>query len=239
MKNEENNKLSEKEESNDFSEREEKEGNDAFLKNEENDNSENQKRQDNENAKQSRSKFSDSAKNVVFIGLFSALTAIGAFVRFPLGAMSFTLQFLFTALAGVLLGAKKGAISQAVYVFIGLIGVPIFTQGGGFGYVLQPSFGFLLGLIPSAFVIGKLTEKSKTFLSVALACLAGLGVLYLVGLPYMYAILTLYLSKTLSVWTAVKTGMLVYLPGDAVKIIVTTVISVPLLKNPVIERLSR
>ena len=40
---------------------------------------------------------------------------------------------------------------------IGLLGLPVFTQGGGIGYVLQPSFGFLLGLIPAAAVIGALT----------------------------------------------------------------------------------
>ena len=59
-----------------------------------------------------------------------------------------TLQYLFTAMAGLLLGRRWGALSQAVYVLLGLVGLPIFTMGGGFGYVFQPTFGFLLGLIP-------------------------------------------------------------------------------------------
>ena len=144
--------------------------------------------------------------------------------------MSVTLQFLFTAMAGVLLGARWGALSQAAYVVLGLVGLPIFTMGGGLGYVFQPSFGFLLGLIPSAWVMGKLTEGEAKLPRVVLACLVGLGVLYLVGLPYMYLILNVYLGKGLSAWTVAQIGMLVYLPGDALKIAATAAVYRPLRK---------
>ena len=104
----------------------------------------------------------NKTRMMILAALFAALTAVGAFIRFPLGTMSVTLQFMFTAMAGVLLGAKWGAVSQTVYVVLGLVGLPVFTMGGGIGYVMQPSFGFLLGLIPTAWVIGRLTEKRKT-----------------------------------------------------------------------------
>ena len=165
---------------------------------------------------------------MILAALFAALTAVGAFIRFPLGTMSVTLQFMFTAMAGVLLGAKWGAVSQTVYVVLGLVGLPVFTMGGGIGYVMQPSFGFLLGLIPTAWVIGRLTEKENGHWRIALACLAGLAVLYLIGLPYMYLIMKLYLHKSITVWTAVKAGMLVYLPGDAIKIALTVLLYKPL-----------
>ena len=93
---------------------------------------------------------------------------------------------------------------------------------------MQPSFGFLLGLIPTAWVIGRLTEKENGRWRIALACLAGLAVLYLIGLPYMYLIMKLYLHKSITVWTAIKAGMLVYLPGDAVKIALTVLLYKPL-----------
>ena len=67
---------------------------------------------------------------LILSALFTALTAAGAFLRLPLGSMSLTLQFFFTALAGVLLGPKWGAASQAAYVVLGLAGLPIFTMGG-------------------------------------------------------------------------------------------------------------
>ena len=170
----------------------------------------------------------NKTRMMILAALFAALTAVGAFIRFPLGAMSVTLQFMFTAMAGVLLGAKWGAVSQTVYVVLGLVGLPVFTMGGGIGYVMQPSFGFLLGLIPTAWVIGRLTEKENGHWRIALACLAGLAVLYLIGLPYMYLIMKLYLHKSITVWTAVKAGMLVYLPGDAIKIALTVLPYKPL-----------
>ena len=170
----------------------------------------------------------NKTRMMILAALFAALTAVGAFIRFPLGTMSVTLQFMFTAMAGVLLGAKWGAVSQTVYVVLGLVGLPVFTMGGGIGYVMQPSFGFLLGLIPTAWVIGRLTEKENGHWHIALACLAGLAVLYLIGLPYMYLIMKLYLHKSITVWTAIKAGMLVYLPGDAVKIALTVLLYKPL-----------
>ena len=93
--------------------------------------------------------------------LFAALTAAGAFIRIPLGYSSITLQFLCTAMAGCLLGPAYGAASQAVYVALGLIGLPIFTQGGGLSYLMQPTCGFLIGLIPTAWLIGLLTAKRE------------------------------------------------------------------------------
>lgn len=159
-------------------------------------------------------------KDMILTALFAALTAVGAFIRIPLGISTITLQFLFTALAGVLLGAKLGAFSQAIYVLLGLLGVPIFASGGGFQYVFNPTFGFLVGLIPAAYVIGRLCEGERSPKRVALACLAGLALLYLIGVPYMGVICNAYLGKGLTFWQILKGGMLIYLPGDFLKIAV-------------------
>ena len=110
-------------------------------------------------------------RSLILAALLGALTAIGAWLQIPVGITSITLQFLFTAFAGVLLGWKWGAVSQLLYVAIGLLGLPVFTQGGGIGYVLQPSFGFLLGLIPAAAVIGALTPRHRSHPAVFLAAL--------------------------------------------------------------------
>lgn len=67
---------------------------------------------------------------MLLTALFAALTAIGAFLKIPVGTISFTLQVFFTCMAGVLLGPYWGALSQFVYVALGLMGLPIFTEGG-------------------------------------------------------------------------------------------------------------
>ena len=163
--------------------------------------------------------------------LFTALTAAGAFIRIPLGYSSITLQFFFTAMAGCLLGPVWGPVSQAVYVALGLIGLPIFTQGGGLTYLLQPTCGFLLGLIPAAWVIGLLTARRPPHpVRTALACLAGLTVLYAVGLPYMAVILNQYMGKAMDFSAILWAGMLPFLPGDMLKIAVTAVLA-PLLQK--------
>ena len=168
---------------------------------------------------------------LVLAGLFAALTAVGAFLHIPLGLVSVSLQFLFTALAGVLLGPRWGAASQLAYVALGLIGLPIFTMGGGPGYLLQPSAGFLLALIPSAWLIGRLCAgKPLTPLRVCAACVAGDLALYVIGLPYMALILNGYLDRQLSLSVIFWTGMVVYLPGDALKIAVTAALA-PLLSR--------
>lgn len=163
--------------------------------------------------------------------LFAALTAAGAFIRIPLGYSSITLQFFFTAMAGCLLGPVWGPVSQAVYVALGLIGLPIFTQGGGLTYLLQPTCGFLIGLIPAAWVIGLLTTHRPPHpVRTALACLAGLVVLYAVGLPYMAVILNQYMGKAMGFSAILWAGMLPFLPGDMLKIAVTAALA-PLLQK--------
>lgn len=155
---------------------------------------------------------------LVMAAALAALTAVGAFVRIPLGFTSFTLQVLFTLLAGVLLGPGWGAASQAVYVALGLLGLPIFTMGGGPGYVLQPSFGFLLGLVPMAAVCGWLCRALPGRKGILLGGLAGLAVLYLVGVPYMGLILNLYLGKGVGLGELLMSGMVIFLPGDGIKL---------------------
>ena len=90
--------------------------------------------------------------------LLAALTAVGAFIKIPLGYSSITLQFFFTAMAGCLLGPYWGAASQGVYVLLGLVGLPIFTLGGGFGFSLPSAFCW--GLSPRPWSLGLLQGKA-------------------------------------------------------------------------------
>ena len=70
-------------------------------------------------------------KNLMYCSLFTALIAVGAFIKIPIPVVPFTLQFLFTTLAGLLLGSKMGAVSVIAYMVLGLVGLTIFSEGGG------------------------------------------------------------------------------------------------------------
>ena len=116
-----------------------------------------------------------TAVRMALCSLFTALIAIGAFLQIPLPNFDyFTLQFFFVLMAGMLLGARLGALSAALYVLIGLLGIPVFAAGGGISYVLRPSFGFLLGFIVTAFCSGWIMEHGqKNWKTCFLAVLAG------------------------------------------------------------------
>jgi biotin transport system substrate-specific component len=174
----------------------------------------------------------NSTVSLAYIALFAALTAIGAFIKIPLPYVPFTLQVLFVFFAGSLLGSKRGMQSQLVYVGIGLAGLPVFTQGGGIGYFLQPTFGYLIGYIAGAFVVGWIIERidnPKTYQFI-LANLAGLLVVYLIGVPYLYMALNVWMgipSSWAHVWMI---GFVYSILGDIVISVIAGVLVTRLYK---------
>ena len=163
-------------------------------------------------------------RSLIFSALFAALTAVGAMIRIPLPPSYFTLQFLCTAMAGVLLGPVYGPVSQLVYLLLGLFGLPVFASGGGFSYLLQPTFGFLLGSVAAAWLIGRLTRKGLTSRRIVLACFSGLTLLYTIGIAYLLIIYKWYLHSTQPPASLVAAVTLPFLPFDAVKILLCAVL---------------
>ncbi|MDO5538885.1 MAG: biotin transporter BioY [Eubacteriales bacterium] len=173
-----------------------------------------------------------STKNLVLCGMFTALVAIGAFIQVPVPYMDyFTLQFFFVLLAGLILGGKMGAMSVGCYVLLGLVGLPVFAAGGGIGYVVRPSFGYLLGFIATAFVTGILSEKLKTnYRNYFLACLAGFVVTYGIGIVYKYMILNFY-ANTPAAWTVIFLSCFpLDMPGDFILCILAAGVGIRLKK---------
>ena len=169
-------------------------------------------------------------RDTVFIALFAALTAVGAFIKIPIPHVPFTLQTLMVMFAGLLLGSRRGALSQVLYLILGLIGLPIFAQGGGPAYILQPSFGFLIGFIAGAFTIGRVLEKSTdlTLSRTLFALVLGQGVIYLFGLSYLYLNLNFILKKPISFSSVFAIGFLIFIPGDVVKTIIAALLLAPI-----------
>jgi len=171
-----------------------------------------------------------NTKKMTLVALFTALTAVGAFISIPVGPVPITMQTLFVLLAGIILGSKLGALSQIVYITLGLIGIPIFAGfNGGLQTILKPSFGFLIGFIVAAYVIGMISTRK-----ILVGTIVGTLVIYIIGLPYMYFILNYVMNMGLTFLEVVKMGLLLFIPGDIVKIIIATFVGVrilPIMKN--------
>lgn len=161
-------------------------------------------------------------REMILAALFATLAMVAAALfRFGAPVVPFSLVPFVVMLSGALLGARAGALAMLVYVLLGLIGLPVFEKPpfGGPAYVLQPTFGFLVGYIAGAYVTGALLPKKghpgavRYFLAMA----GGLAALYLFGLPYLYLILNFYLGKTFSVWQVIKIGFLPFIGLDLLK----------------------
>ena len=97
-----------------------------------------------------------SVHRLTLVAVFAALLAASAFFKIPIPPVPITLQAQVVLLGGMLLGPVNGALAVGLYLLLGLIGLPIFAGGGGLGYVLQPTFGYLLGFVGGAVVCGLL-----------------------------------------------------------------------------------
>lgn len=124
---------------------------------------------------------------LVLTALLTALTAISARIAIPVPFTTIlvTPQVLCVLLCGLVLGPKYAALSQVCYLLLGFIGLPVFSKGGGFSYVLDPSFGYALGFLPAAWVAGALRKRVHP----VAACALGVCALYAVAMTYILLLL--------------------------------------------------
>ena len=117
---------------------------------------------------------------------FSVLTAVSAQIAIPVRPVPFTLQTMMVLLSGAFLGARNGAYSQVIYVFSGVLGLPVFANGSmGLGVLFGPTGGYLLAFPAAAFLVGYLVESNNKYFSVVISMflgsltILGVGILYL------------------------------------------------------------
>ncbi|MBR5540125.1 MAG: biotin transporter BioY [Clostridia bacterium] len=163
-------------------------------------------------------------REMALIALFVALLAASAFFRIPLPPIPVTLQVQVALVGGILLGRRNGALATVVYLGLGLVGLPIFSGGGGFSYVLQPTFGFLLGFVGGAYLCGMLSDGTQTVCRIFCAQLAGLTVVYLLGIVWYFTIVLLVNPSLTETHTLLVGSLLVSMPTDAVLAFVTSAV---------------
>lgn len=157
-------------------------------------------------------------KNLILCALFAAITAVLSQIAIPLPftPVPINLATFSVFLAGGLLGAGRGAVSQAVYVLVGAIGVPVFAQfTGGLGILVGPTGGYLAGYISAAWLVGFLLPRlPRTIWGHMFAMVLGMLSCYALGTAWFMYLQNVALIPALSMC------VIPFFIGDALKIAV-------------------
>lgn len=159
-----------------------------------------------------------NTRKMILYALFAALTAVLSQLAVPLPftPVPVNLATLSVLLAGGLLGAKGGAVSQGIYVLIGAVGVPVFSNfTGGLAKLAGPTGGYIIGYLAAAWLVGLMISKGKpTFWMMILSMVAGILLCYALGTVWFLILTknTLFYCLTLCVFP--------FLIGDVLKIAV-------------------
>ena len=164
----------------------------------------------------------DLALVAVFVGIVAALGVVPAFYPFGI-AVPITAQSLGVMLAGAVLGSRRGALSMVVFLALVAVGLPLLAGGvGGLGVFFTPRVGFLLGFPVAAYVVGLLSERGGPGYALHRGLVAnlvgGVVVLYAFGIAGIMAVGRVGID-------AAATPLAVFLPGDAVKVVVAALIA--------------
>ncbi len=163
-------------------------------------------------------------RKITISSLFCALLAVSAFISIPVPflAIKITLQTMIIFILSAVLPSFYAFISVALYVFLGLSGLPIFSAGSGPMYIFAPSFGFLIGFIIASPIMSKINHLKfkRRLIRYIISITVGLSIIYFIGIPYLYYILKLYLKMDISFSYALISGGLMFLPFDILKAVI-------------------
>lgn len=176
----------------------------------------------------------DSIRHITLTAMFAALTIVMSQIAIPLPFtdVPLSLATLAVFLSGAILGPVRGTIAQAVYVIMGLVGLPVFANfSGGFARVLGPTGGYIWGYIVAAFLIGLIVSKAeRRFWVYPVAMVAGLAGCYALGTAWYM------IYAQIDLWAALVFCVVPFLAGDAIKILLAAVLAYRL--RPVLNRMA-
>ena len=159
-------------------------------------------------------------RDAVLVLAGAAVVAVLAQVSIPLPLVPITGQTLGVLLVGAALGSRRGAAALATYMVAGLAGAPVFAEfTGGPAMLLSPSFGFVIGFVPAAFLAGWFAERAwdrRPVLAMA-GFVAASAVPFLVGVPYLAMILNAVMGAGAGFGDVLAAGLWPFIPGGLVK----------------------
>lgn len=166
------------------------------------------------------------AANITMVVAGAALTAGAAQIVIPMWPVPITGQTFAVLLVGTTLGALRGALAMVLYIALGALGLPIFTEGSaGWQVIAGPTGGYLVGFVLAAFLTGWLAQRSwdRKIVGAGVAFLAGTAVIYAVGLPWLSVALG-QLGYPNDLGATLQSGLLPFVPGDILKAVAAGVL---------------
>jgi biotin transport system substrate-specific component len=155
---------------------------------------------------------------MILCALFAALTVVGTVIQIPLPftPVPISLATLSVYLAGGLLGAKYGALSQVVYILLGVVGLPVFSNfQGGIGVIAGPTGGYIIGYVAAALIVGLIAgkERRSPIWKLTVSMISGTATCYGLGTAWFV------ISTGTGLAAALSLCVIPFLIGDTLKII--------------------
>ncbi len=159
------------------------------------------------------------AREALFLLAATAFLALTARISVPLPFTPVPIsgQTLGVLLIGALYGPRRGALAVLAYVAEGVAGLPVFSLGrAGLPVLLGPTGGYIMGFLPAVVAAGVLAGVAAPLWRRVVGLALASAAVYLVGVPWLAAVTAAPLDR------AIATGMLPFLPGDAIKLVLVT-----------------
>ena len=164
-------------------------------------------------------------KSSLVVVFGSILLAISSKIQTPFTLVPATMQTFVVLFLGMVLGYKLASLTVILYLFEGSIGLPVFARGGGFGYLMGPTGGYLVGFIFTAFFSGKIKIKNDTIVIFVLL-LISVSISYILGLLGLWN----YMGLDKNFNEVFLAGAQPFLIIEIYKILILTVLSHQLMK---------
>lgn len=167
-----------------------------------------------------------SVRSLVVTALFAALICVAAPFSVQVGPIPITLATFAIYLTGAVLGGKRGMTAAAVYIMLGAVGLPVFSNfSGGLGILFGPTGGYIIGYIPLALITGIFAEMNTKKNRVVVTII---GMILATAALYSFGTVWYMIVSGKDPITALTLCALPFIPGDAIKIACVTAVSVPL-----------
>ena len=156
--------------------------------------------------------------NSVTVVICSLLLILSAKIKVDLYPVPMTLQPLAVLMIAMLCGRNISVAAVSLYLFKGMVGIPVFAYGGGLPYLLGPTGGFLFGFLFASMIIGELADRGwgKQNIKSVLAMLIGLIIIYAFGI--------FQLSILKGFDFAIINGLKPFIVGDLYKLILAALV---------------